>query len=301
MYARRMLPLRSIGLCALATALLSACIPPELTAGEGGGAGTGNGGAGATTSAGGTTSGGSGGTTTTAPLCTADACIAAGGECITGVCVIPCAAPMDCPTTVMCPKGMPCRVECSGASSCALGVDCSLATACDVVCTGPSSCGSDAVAAQVKCSPGSCGLDCGNETCPRVALDCAAGVCTVDCAAGACDDVTCQGECQIQCGGEGACQFVGCSGGACNIACNSTGTCAVLACGDSGPCAITCEGAMSCANVDCTAACACAVTCNGQGSCAGAGAYCPQDDMGGLGPCSDGAGCTDLGTCTTCP
>jgi hypothetical protein len=291
-----MLHPRSWTLAAFAAALLSACIPPELTGGQGD-PGAGGGASGAGGSAGAGASGG--GTTTPEPLCEDGVCEMFGGKCQTGVCVFQCVDDSSCEEVITCPPDMPCRVECTGALTCKSGVDCSPATSCDVVCEGPSSCGLAGVPAIIACPSGSCDLDCEADACVSVTLQCGGAGCKATCLEGACAQLVCEGDCKIQCAGELACGDVKCLGGPCEIGCGSKSACAGVQCGGA-ECAVTCDGTASCGNVSCVDACACSVECSGRMSC-GSGAVCPQDDMMGAGPCSTSLGCASSGQCNTCP
>src|SRR5688572_27906296 len=73
------------------------------------------------------------------PVCVDGPCIAAGGNCMAGVCVIACGED-ECASLVTCPDNMPCDVRCIGAPNdgdegpCGGGVACGNATSCEVTC-----------------------------------------------------------------------------------------------------------------------------------------------------------------------
>lgn len=291
-----MLYLRLPLLTVLAAALASACIPPELTAAQGaGGSGAGGGGTGASGATGGVVVTG-GDTGTVDPLCDDVPCQAAGGTCVTGVCVIDCGV-TQCASGVTCPADMPCRIECNAADECQGGLDCTLASSCDIACNAPGTCGGQSAVALISCPMTGCNVDCAADACTWLGISCL-GSCDVTCVDGACDNLKCSGDCDITCGGDNACAYVECDLGLCVIDCPSTGSCAAISCAGQG-CEIDCAGDGSCQSVDCSLGCGCNVDCFGPMACP-QGSMCPSDDMMGSGPCSLDAGCTSVGACQ-CP
>jgi len=85
------------------------------------------------------------------------------GTCDHGVCVIDCSAANACPTDVLCPGNVPCRVVC-GDHACAHHVDCRMSPVCTIDCVGTGSC-----ADELRCGTGRCTVTCsGDGACKRV-------------------------------------------------------------------------------------------------------------------------------------
>lgn len=98
-----------------------------------------------------------------------------GGTCVNGVCVIDCGfGPNGCPTKVVCPKGVPCKVLCGGTSSCGQGVDCTQASSCEISCGGISSCGG-----KVSCAGTTCSVNCSGISSCFGGVCCTAKTCNV--------------------------------------------------------------------------------------------------------------------------
>ena len=161
-------------------------LPVAGSAGSGGNAGTGGNGG----SAGGSPQ----------PLCEDTPCMAAGGNCEMGVCVIACNV-ADCAPT--CPAGMPCRVQCAS-MSCNQGIDCGEASSCEIEC-GDGSCING-----ITCAGSSCTVNCsGTNSCSIVGVVCRARTCDIDCGGGqSCKTVKCENHpdtCTLSCGGLQSC------------------------------------------------------------------------------------------------
>jgi len=296
------IPWAAASLLALGLASAPGCIPPELLASAGAGAGTGagsgTGGLAGSGVGGGSTAGGAGGTI---GLCEDLACADAGGVCQNGACTYSCLPTGACSTKIYCPQGMPCRVECDGAETCSGGVDCTLSTSCQILCNGANSCGKAPNVGTIDCPLGeaNCKVWCEEGACTTVIVKAGVSGADVVCEGlGSCQDLSCQGFCNVTCGADNACKKVACTGGPCSIGCGATATCNEVICGG-GACTVACGGMSSCPSVTCDAACACDVTC--AMSACGTGAICPGD-VSGAGPCSLDNGCSSgPSECSTCP
>jgi hypothetical protein len=150
-----------------------------------------------------------------ADLCVSSTCQAAGGNCVSGTCVIV----RTVQAGVTCPSGMPCQVQCDVTDACKTGgVSCGGATTCDVSCVGTSTCQNGGV----DCgSATTCTVHCvGSSTCQNgmgtnPSVQCEMSTCTVTCdgssscqagisvgSGGTCTSHCCNGACQ---GGYGMC------------------------------------------------------------------------------------------------
>ncbi len=127
---------------------------------------------------------------------------------IDNFCIMNCPTAGSCPTPVVCPPGVRCKVECNGIGSCAGGIDCSAAISCRIECTQQDSCGG-----LITCGDGLCRVEC------MGASSCTGGIdCDQSCA---CDTFcTGTGSCTIAplCPGPPQCQGGDCSSlqGQCN-------------------------------------------------------------------------------------
>ncbi len=88
-------------------------------------------------------------------------------DCVTAPCHIDCAVTGACPTLVVCPPGLQCKVEC-GPSACLAGIDCSAASSCIIECSGDGSC-----AGPITCGAGRCRAECGGAPSCTGGIDCA--------------------------------------------------------------------------------------------------------------------------------
>src|ERR1041385_965485 len=110
--------------------------------------------------------------TSSAPRACGESCIAAGGQCFGGTCVIECTTRVC--ADVVCPPGIPCTVSC-GLGSCS-SIDCSAASECTLSCIGAGSCAGDVV-----CGGSTCALSCTGPGSCMGAVDCIADHCSVTC------------------------------------------------------------------------------------------------------------------------
>lgn len=71
---------------------------------------------------------------TTPPTCDMTSCMAAGGSCVAGACVIHAGA------AVTCPANQPCVIECLAGTDCKQGVSCGNASSCVIYCDSMNAC-----------------------------------------------------------------------------------------------------------------------------------------------------------------
>jgi hypothetical protein len=108
------------------------------------------------------------------------ACPEACNSCDDGVCVLRCVNEMDCPPTVACPDGWPCRIACVGPRACrSTMLVCPAGHACEIECNGDHSCEN----AKVSCGDGPCSLHCDGhrEACKGTEFRCGGGDGEVSC------------------------------------------------------------------------------------------------------------------------
>ncbi len=130
------------------------------------------------------------------------ACPAACNSCdIDNWCILTCDGADSCPTPVVCPAGVKCKVECNGIGSCAGGIDCSAASSCRIECTQQDSC-----AGLISCGEGFCRVECMGPSSCTGGIDC---------------DTSCA--CDTLCDGTGSCTIAPlcpgppqCQGGPCS-------------------------------------------------------------------------------------
>lgn len=106
--------------------------------------------------------------------CSSTVCVAAGGTCNNGTCVI-----VGAGSPITCPPGMPCEVDCTAGGACQNGVSCGTATSCYIRCDGMNTCGGSGI----NCVGTDCVIDCVvNHACDNQAV-LGSGSCTRHCCA----------------------------------------------------------------------------------------------------------------------
>ena len=105
-------------------------------------------------------------------------CLAAGGACLSGTCVI--ASVSD--ASISCPSGMPCLIECTTMNGCKGSITCGQATSCTIDCQLMNAC----EGASINCQTAGCTLICRQDnTCMNDSLACSPNTCAMDCCADA--------------------------------------------------------------------------------------------------------------------